>query len=426
VAKRLTEESSPTRRTVLSAAAIGGLASAVACAQNQDPTPQRQQPDVIVIGAGFAGLTAARELKRQGFNVLVLEARDRIGGRTFTDDFEGQPTDLGGTWVHWAQPHLWAEVTRYGVELEELAGGSSSDEVIYLDYEGRRHVGKMSELGLGVYQGILKLTADARDIWPRPAEPHADRKWVAVDNLSVAQKLATSDIPLGPKILIDSTFSTIGAADPKNISWTDLLRFYALCGYDQSMMNDVSARFNVKGGMSQLYSALAADCGADVRLNTPVKSIETTATGAVVMTADGQRHEASAVVSTIPLNVLKDITFSPPLPQEKLTASVEGHAGRCIKMHISLKGERDHLSASAPGSGAPLTSISWKGSAHGRTHLIAFGTKDNGLDPNDTAAVQAAVRRFVPDAEGKRPTRPTLMDQALYAQGRSCSICFCG
>ena len=79
----------------------------------------RAEPDadVVVIGAGFAGLVAARELGRAGLDVLVLEARDRVGGRTWTDRRLGHDLELGGTWVHWVQPHAWAEMTRYGREI---------------------------------------------------------------------------------------------------------------------------------------------------------------------------------------------------------------------------------------------------------------------------------------------------------------------
>ena len=68
----------------------------------------RADVDVVVIGAGFAGLVAARELGRAGLDVLVLEARDRVGGRTWTDHRLGHDLELGGTWVHWVQPHAWA------------------------------------------------------------------------------------------------------------------------------------------------------------------------------------------------------------------------------------------------------------------------------------------------------------------------------
>src|SRR3954453_4640442 len=75
--------------------------------------------DVVVIGGGFAGVTAARGLRQRGYRVLILEARDRLGGRTWTSEFSDQPVEMGGTWVHWVQPHVWAEITRYGLQITE-------------------------------------------------------------------------------------------------------------------------------------------------------------------------------------------------------------------------------------------------------------------------------------------------------------------
>jgi predicted NAD/FAD-dependent oxidoreductase len=74
--------------------------------------------DVIVIGAGYAGLTAARDLTASGAKVLLLEARDRIGGRTFTSTIDGHKFEMGGTYVHWAQPSVWREIARYGMQTE--------------------------------------------------------------------------------------------------------------------------------------------------------------------------------------------------------------------------------------------------------------------------------------------------------------------
>ena len=74
--------------------------------------------DVIVVGGGFAGVTAAREASLRGRSVLLLEARDRLGGRTWTADWHGYPIEYGGAWVHWHQPHTWSEITRAGLRVE--------------------------------------------------------------------------------------------------------------------------------------------------------------------------------------------------------------------------------------------------------------------------------------------------------------------
>src|SRR5690606_16926200 len=115
----------------------------------------------------------ARELGVLGFDVTLLEARNRLGGRTFTAEFAGEMVDMGGTWVHWLQPHVWAEIRRYNMDLEETLGGVAED-IIYLDYQGKRHTAKSSKLW-PTREAFEKVIAtyfkDAYEIMPRPANP---------------------------------------------------------------------------------------------------------------------------------------------------------------------------------------------------------------------------------------------------------------
>src|SRR5699024_10859432 len=123
--------------------------------------------DVIIVGAGFAGLTTARELSRQGLDVLVLEARDRIGGRTWTDNRLGQDLEMGGTWVHWSQPHAWAEVSRYGLEVVR---SPQSEETYWLEGASLRR-GTPEEFMKLITPGMAKLTQDFATAIPRPDCP---------------------------------------------------------------------------------------------------------------------------------------------------------------------------------------------------------------------------------------------------------------
>src|SRR6266571_8818337 len=74
--------------------------------------------DVIVVGGGFAGVTAAREIALHGASTLVLEARDRLGGRTWTAAWGGVDIEYGGGWVHWHQPYTWSEIGKAGLEVD--------------------------------------------------------------------------------------------------------------------------------------------------------------------------------------------------------------------------------------------------------------------------------------------------------------------
>ena len=96
--------------------------------------------DVVVIGGGFAGITAARDLKHRGLNVLLLEARDRLGGRTWFKEVNGFHVELGGTWIHWTQPFVWAEKERYGLEVQETRGCVAERVAIKVDAVSYTHL----------------------------------------------------------------------------------------------------------------------------------------------------------------------------------------------------------------------------------------------------------------------------------------------
>lgn len=395
-----TEKLHPTRRAAITAAALGVVAATIpqARASTRQEKSSGSTFDAIVVGAGFAGLTAARELKQHGYRVLILEARDRIGGRTYTGEIGGKPHDLGGTWVHWLQSHVWAEITRYGVELE-VSPNNDADDVVYLDFQGARHQGKISQIGESAYGPMAAMFADAREIFPRPAEPFVDTRWIASDTLSAADKIAATKQTPESRILVETFLTALGGCTPANMAWIDVVRLFALSAYDFRLFQDVCARFKIKGGMHTLYSALAADCGENIQLSCPVASIETNSQGVRVTTAKGQTYTASAAISTLPLNTLNDVRFSPPLPKEKAKVSAERHAGRANKIHILLEGERPIFTAWAPGSGPSLLNqLMWEGAENGFTHLIAFGTADHPFKIEDKAAVQAAIRQFLPDA----------------------------
>ena len=76
------------------------------------------QYDVAVIGGGFAGVIAARDLSVKGHSVVLIEARDRVGGRTWTGPGLGRQLEYGGTYVHWTQPNMWQELQRHNKQFE--------------------------------------------------------------------------------------------------------------------------------------------------------------------------------------------------------------------------------------------------------------------------------------------------------------------
>ena len=147
------------------------------------------QWDVVVIGGGLAGITAARDLQQRGLRTVVIEANDRLGGRTYTIEDEGCTIELGGTWIHWTQPFIWAEKERYGLEIEETPGCVAEHIVIH---RGDR-IEALAEHEIAEFMGGFDLFfSEALQVWERPYDAH--HNWKAIqdrDTISVADRMAS-------------------------------------------------------------------------------------------------------------------------------------------------------------------------------------------------------------------------------------------
>ncbi len=108
--------------------------------------------------------SGARELSHRGHSVLVVEARDRIGGRTWLDERLGRQLEIGGTWVHWIQPHVWAEMARYSVGV--VPGPTPTQA--HWAADGQRHTGTPEQLTALIDKGLTLRTADALNYFPVP------------------------------------------------------------------------------------------------------------------------------------------------------------------------------------------------------------------------------------------------------------------
>jgi len=235
--------------------------------------------DVAIVGAGAAGLAAAKELRKAGRSFVVLEARARIGGRACTDDTLGIPFDAGAQYIHWAERNPWKKIAdELKVPLEEDASGGIpvvfANGVRMPDDERARRRSAFSRIWQALEAGVS-----------------ADRSFAdAVKGASPEIVGAAGGI----------TQFALGE-DPERVSIAD---------YDQLWAGD---DYLVPGG----YGALVTRWGADVpvRLSTPVSAIRWSGRGVVLETAAGSLVAGAAIV-TVPLGVLKagGIRFAPELP----------------------------------------------------------------------------------------------------------------
>jgi monoamine oxidase len=351
--------------------------------------------DVIVVGAGFAGVTAARELRRQGHRVLVLEARDRIGGRTWTDRQLGRDLEMGGTWVHWVQPHTWAELTRYGI------GVTPSPPPVrgYWTSGGTVHTGTAEEL-LGLLdRGMAASTAEALTYFPQPYQPLlAGDALEEVDQLTIREKLEQLGLTAEEFDAVEGMWATNFSGRSEDGAYTQGLRWCALAGGSWQLMFEACATYKVDGGTRGLIEAMAADAGAEIRTRTRVAAVAQDDDGATVTLGDGTTLTAAAVVVTLPLDVLDSVAFDPPLSEGKRRAGEQGQASQGVKVWARLRGEQEPFVAVGPGSG-PLTLCQVESVGDGETLVVAFGPVSERLDGTDRAAVQDALRTWLPDVE---------------------------
>ena len=137
--------------------------------------------DVAVVGGGFAGATAARELGKNGYSVVLLEARNRLGGRTFTSTFADQEIEFGGAWVHWLQPYVWSEMERYGLGVVEDPF-TGLDLTRVMGNDGVAKSVDPDRFLADIRDGFQKFCHDVWEIFPRPYEPLHNPKVLELDS----------------------------------------------------------------------------------------------------------------------------------------------------------------------------------------------------------------------------------------------------
>jgi monoamine oxidase len=347
--------------------------------------------DVVIVGAGFAGVTAARDLGLEGRSVLVLEGRDRIGGRTYTDTRIGRPVEFGGTYTHWTQPHIWREMLRHGLELSKPLPVEKAHWIA----QGQRHTASEEEFYELATPAMDALVADAHDVFPYPYE--ATRQEISrVDHETFADRYARIDDP-AERDLVDGIMSYV-ATFPDQQAITPMLQWTALCGSWQAIWEH-GALWRIKTGTKSLIEAMADEARAEIRLETPVASIDDKGDSVTVTTRDGEAITAQAVIVTAPINTLGDIKFSAGLRAPTQRLIEEQQSNRNLKLWAKVRGEIETFSAVAPVGANPITFALAEYRSDGDTLVVCFGPDASKLDITDPRAVQEALRGYEPDLE---------------------------
>ena len=261
---------------------------------------------VVIVGAGMAGLAAANALGHAGVECVVLEARDRIGGRLHTIDLGGSPVDLGGSWIHTPIGNpmsAWSAqngVAQRPAEWWDASSGwdPASGPVDHVTYQ-RLHERLLTE--------FMAWLADAQVA----ADPSKSAS-AGIDRYVAGLGLSSPDerhIRAMLRGMGESDAS--GSLEERSFAWS----FRYGIEYEGDSVGDMPV-----GGYRRLLEPLAD--GVDVRLGAVARRVEVGAAGISVETEDGETHLGSHVLVTVPVGVLKagSIAFEPGLPASHLDA----------------------------------------------------------------------------------------------------------
>jgi monoamine oxidase len=353
--------------------------------------------DVIIIGGGFAGVTAAREVRKAGLKCVVLDARNRLGGRTWYSELAGHKVELGGTWIHWIQPHVWAEVTRYGLGVVESPGLAAPGHCVWLT-GGQRKIGSPEELFGLLAQGTAQFCHELEQIVPRPYDPLFVDGVTELDHLSVQDRLNSLGLSDEERDVLSGFWATACHAPCAEGGLMTMLRWWALGQRDFALLMDAVARYKLEGGTQTLLEAMIVDGQPEVRLSTPVSRVEQDAEQVRIITRSDECLTAQAAVIAVPLNVLAAITFVPPLTAGKRAAARERQASRGLKVLALVRGVPNDFFGIAPDS-HPLTNLVSEREEPDGVIMVGFGPDARAFDVNDRQAVQQVVQQFLPDAE---------------------------
>jgi len=295
-------------------------------------TETGQALDVVIVGAGLAGLCAARRLAELGASYVVLEARERVGGRTLSQSLAGGMIDLGGQWIGPTQHRLAKLAKEFGVaSFPQYHSGTK-----LLSWGGKlqRYNGDLPKLSLWAQFELLRT--DRR--WKKFASqippdapwkaPHA----AAWDSMTLETWKQRHTRSAGARLFIDAVCRAVLTSEPRDVS---LLFFLSYLRWGEGLESLISIPRGAQqdrfvGGAQQLSERLAERLAPSVVLNSPVLAIEQDSDGVTVRAERGTFRARLAIIA-LPPALAGRIHYTAPLPARRDQLCTRMPMGSVIK-----------------------------------------------------------------------------------------------